>query len=47
MSNLNIAAMVCAREGSHDMRPYKRDDNGFVLARQCFRCGKIKWSAAA
>ncbi len=43
MSNLNIAKLVCEREGSHNMKVYKRDDNGTVLAKQCSRCGKIRW----
>ena len=43
MSNLNIAKMVCDREGRHNMRTYKRDDKGTVLATQCSRCGKIRW----
>ena len=47
MSNLNIAKMVCDREASHDMRTYKRDETGIVLARQCSRCGKIKWTRDA
>ena len=47
MSNLNIAKMVCDREGSHNMKVYKRDDNGTVLAKQCSRCGKIRWTSAS
>ena len=47
MANLNIAKMVCDREGSHNMRVYKRDESGTVLARQCSRCGKVRWTAAA
>ena len=47
MANLNIAKMVCDREGSHNMKTYKRDEKGFVLAKQCSRCGKIRWSSSA
>ena len=41
MSNLNIAKMVCEREGSHNLKTYKKDESGRVLVKQCSRCGKI------
>ena len=42
MANLNIAKMVCEREGSHNMKAYKRDEQGRVIIKQCSRCGKIR-----
>ena len=41
MSNLNIAKMVCEREGSHSMKTYKRAEDGSAIMKQCSRCGKI------
>ena len=45
MANLNIAKMVCDREGTHNYKPWKRNhETGEVEAKQCSRCGKIKWT---